>query len=794
MLFSLEYFKKRNGNRVFFNCLLGGALGAIIFLFASCCFLKKTLLHEECGPFSYESVSSLCYIGGSLLFDVFSPKINQIAVGSIIPIRFGKLSKRPIPVGSLPASLRSKGETFYEYSDEEPTSQYGLMEILSANAKCVVMRVKLFDHRGRIASDKIDSLYYAHTLDLNSDSKPDIAFTDSISAARKRSLGKTYLTFISSKDEGVTTMFSYVPELVPGLNKAGGNMGYNSNGNAIVKLNAATTKSLESGLSLEPGDFVIDVNEGNYKRLASGVMGPAPGAGVPYPTRQVLRSASPVKSFGDVFPLLYLNLNKGNSGCCSGGERLAAGAGTNAVITDNAEYAARLARYRDQLNGYKIHFEVPSRILPLDKLRECKDGGCIGLINGSVHIGLDGKLAITYKSVSSTIAGMFMFDGYIGASCAKELNLQINKELYSSYWGSSAIIGYVILDYGVRPAIGYSANLSFGPETKMGIYTCAVFGGRVKVDASFTDFNVSPDKFKDLFICPDFALKTALGMSCYLYPYVELAPEVHVEELVDVKFPARVSLGPYWDVKLTKNDISINNGIKLVFTESVVAGAKVGVDYWWCPGCYKEWDPINYTIYKFEDTLWHKDYTLSLINPDNLKKISVAYPLPDCAPGMVRTETGSCIPVCPPGTIRNENGACIDTTRPTTSITMDIKLVAHPGSLKQIKWKGLLVSSSGGFAGDSAFDTTAYYSLCHKEGCVLNHVPGCCELAETFHNLMPGTWSLEIWSGYDLLGAMQVNLVNNVCLITKFPENTSYEHHCEAIPITELKKSCTGCQ
>ena len=207
----------------------------------------------SCEPYAYKTISALPFIGGSLLMDLSNPKINQLPKGAKIPIRLGKLKKINVSTDKAPENVRTKAgaEAQLEYSNVEDGATYGYIEVLSSNVKAIILKTRLFDEKGKKISEKIDTIRSFLTGDLNRDGNPDVEYTDSISSRRCHTPGRMYLKFISSRTNLYTSMFSYITEIFKNLPNAGGNMGFNSNGNEIIKTSPAKTKSLEKGLPLE---------------------------------------------------------------------------------------------------------------------------------------------------------------------------------------------------------------------------------------------------------------------------------------------------------------------------------------------------------------------------------------------------------------------------------------------------------------------------------------------------------------------------------------------------------------
>ena len=256
--------------------------------------------------YSFSEIKILPYLGGSLLYNSDNQSASHLNVNNTYPIRLSSLNK-----------VYNSSARKYEYFDIASKQKYGVISIQSISTSTITFFVTLYDYQGNqiYIPNPLKSLAINASTDIDGDGKNDLSYVKSINAARPSVTNTCYLTFICSQSTLTTCMFSYLPDKYGDLYRAGGNLGFNYTGNALINLgdlNATTSRSADTvtltatyNYSVNPNikvkDYILDNYSGRYfkvYRLRNNSNG----------TYTITaNSSADSASIADVLPVYYVN-------------------------------------------------------------------------------------------------------------------------------------------------------------------------------------------------------------------------------------------------------------------------------------------------------------------------------------------------------------------------------------------------------------------------------------------------------------------------------------------------------
>ena len=226
----------------------------------------------------YDTISSLAYIGGSVVYNPSNPLSAQLYNGANIAIYHSELKKTQ---ESAEALIEGKTETenwttktVDTFSIDREKDIYGYLKIQSVSSQAII-----FDYHRFITDEKKDvksyNLQKGKTLDLNKDGNPDLRYTPLI-PIREGFEGAMCLEFISDQESGYSTMYATVTDEALARNtrtleeyKNSTFYGVNSNGSFIyisgadgTSFNTRAAISEFSTEGISHGDYVINSANG----------------------------------------------------------------------------------------------------------------------------------------------------------------------------------------------------------------------------------------------------------------------------------------------------------------------------------------------------------------------------------------------------------------------------------------------------------------------------------------------------------------------------------------------------
>ena len=160
----------------------------------------------------YDTISSLAYIGGSVVYNPSNPLSAQLYNGANIAIYHSELTKTQ---ESAEALIEGKTETetwttktVDTFSIDREKDIYGYLKIQAVSSEAIV-----FDyHRFQSPEKKVVKSYSLkknQTLDLDKDDRPDLKYTPLL-PVRENFEGAMCLEFISNQEALYSTMYGVI--------------------------------------------------------------------------------------------------------------------------------------------------------------------------------------------------------------------------------------------------------------------------------------------------------------------------------------------------------------------------------------------------------------------------------------------------------------------------------------------------------------------------------------------------------------------------------------------------------
>ena len=237
---------------------------------------KKTIQEKQ-----YNTISSLAYIGGSVVYNPANPTSAQLHKGANIAVHLGKVAPNTVHAETYKYAPEDSAMKWNEASAQidsvtidENSNVYGYLKIQSVSSQAII-----FDYHRFITDEKKEvksyNLQKGKTLDLNKDGKPDLRYTPLI-PIREGFEGAMCLEFISDQAAGYTTMYATVTDEALARNTRAFTdyenstfYGVNPNGSFIYisGTNGATFNSRAaidefSTVGLSHGDYIINSADG----------------------------------------------------------------------------------------------------------------------------------------------------------------------------------------------------------------------------------------------------------------------------------------------------------------------------------------------------------------------------------------------------------------------------------------------------------------------------------------------------------------------------------------------------
>jgi hypothetical protein len=552
---------------------------------------------------TFDEIKYLPFMGGSLMFNQGNSNESHLAAGKHYAFRLGDLYTNRVPVNDLVGltsaekqDLINSGLTVVDMFEEiEENTKYGEILISSITSGAINFQYTLYNANGSNLFTKTGSLALGQSLDMNSDGKPDVEFTSTISSTRSNVSGISYLRFLSSQPNLYTSMFSYAPEVQPEL-KEFNLIGFNPSGSAIIRdRNTAYQVSTPGTVSTlakasastivasnyKSGDYILDLVTGTYAPILN-----QGGA-----LAKVTASAKQVE---EVLPLLVLEqrtpfdlTTQRMSSANLDNEYLAEDPGQYTVNRDNyfsaltKEGRARFGpfslgdwRYQIGNSGVKVGIKSPQI---------------------SIGIGVGIKILWSKAGVKANVSAGFLFEGDIAASVfdgttaplfsaftkvTDTLN-KANTSFYKIAIQNQQIsipqtvinetilfsLGAIPVSWGMNQNIKFDINLTFNKKAQAGakfyMYNMIALNARATVlDGSSIGFGPTNSKMEFL---PYYQLETNARLSLKITPKYSLEPYVRIGPIVKATNVFYVGFENDWTVSYTNSELWFRTYLDFIY-------------------------------------------------------------------------------------------------------------------------------------------------------------------------------------------------------------------------------------
>ncbi len=217
---------------------------------------RSAKLNNIDSSLGYASISRMAFIGGSAVYNSDNAAASQLASGVKLPYRLGKVTKEVSETG------------IEVFSMDDSKEVYGFIEIADISKNAVTFNAFEYVSEDNLNLKGSYSLNLGDSTDIDGDGLADVKY-EKPAYARKGQKGVRYLTFLSSKEDLNTSMFSVIPAQYDGNTYPSGLIAVNPDGRYVVaKYNDGTNiRSAVSGIV--KGDFVFDAIEGTYAKVVS---------------------------------------------------------------------------------------------------------------------------------------------------------------------------------------------------------------------------------------------------------------------------------------------------------------------------------------------------------------------------------------------------------------------------------------------------------------------------------------------------------------------------------------------
>ncbi|MEE1289962.1 MAG: hypothetical protein UHW86_02900 [Spirochaetota bacterium] len=229
----------------------------------------------------FDKISSLAYIGGSVVYNPASPETAQLVTGANIAIYMSKVETRTVQATVMEKtgnSFDEKTQDVTAFAAKEDDDIYGYLHVNSVSKDSIDLTFYSYSRDGKTKRSSIVNIAAGEDKDINSDGKPDLAYKQLI-PVRDGFENAMCLNFISSQTDLYTTMYATLEDDVfsnnqgRSLSKYANKVFYgtNSHGDFIYIVSnddiEPVSRSVRSGtdvLGIAHGDYVIDKDTGEF--------------------------------------------------------------------------------------------------------------------------------------------------------------------------------------------------------------------------------------------------------------------------------------------------------------------------------------------------------------------------------------------------------------------------------------------------------------------------------------------------------------------------------------------------
>lgn len=229
----------------------------------------------------FDIISSLAYIGGSVVYNPASPETAQLVTGANIAIYMSQVETRTVKATVMEKTVNSFSETKQDvttFAAKEDNDIYGYLHVNSVSKEAIDLTFYSYSRDGKTKRSSTVNIDAGEEKDINSDGKPDLAYKKLI-PIRDDFENAMCLNFISSQTDLYTTMYTILADDVFSNNQGRSLSEYankvfygtNSHGDFIYIVDnddiepvSRSVRSETNVLGIAHGDYVIDKDTGEF--------------------------------------------------------------------------------------------------------------------------------------------------------------------------------------------------------------------------------------------------------------------------------------------------------------------------------------------------------------------------------------------------------------------------------------------------------------------------------------------------------------------------------------------------
>ena len=251
-------------------CLVAVALTCAVINYSGCAngFGSNSAAEVKEADVSYDSISRMAYIGGSLVYNSGNIGYGQLYNGVKIAVRTSLVESENQDVTAYAGSSEYT-ETIKNYSDKADSITFGYLTVTEVSKEGISFYYTKYDSYGNTAGSSNYTVKAGESVDITGDRKPDLKYS-ALVPVRNDFENAMILSFISSTDDLYTTMYATIKTDNPSRAAIETSLyGLNTNNEFIyivgsVDSQSRAVTSSETIPGISHGDYVISEISGEY--------------------------------------------------------------------------------------------------------------------------------------------------------------------------------------------------------------------------------------------------------------------------------------------------------------------------------------------------------------------------------------------------------------------------------------------------------------------------------------------------------------------------------------------------
>ena len=251
-------------------CLVAVALTCAVINYSGCAngFGSNSAAEVKEADVSYDSISRMAYIGGSLVYNSGNIGYGQLYNGVKIAVRTSLVESENQDVTAYAGSSEYT-KTIKNYSDKADSITFGYLTVTEVSKEGISFYYTKYDSDGTTAGSSNYTVKAGESVDITGDGKADLKYS-ALVPVRNDFENAMILSFISSTDDLYTTMYATIKTDNPSRAAIETSLyGLNTNNEfiyivGIVDSQSRAVTSSETIPGISHGDYVISEISGEY--------------------------------------------------------------------------------------------------------------------------------------------------------------------------------------------------------------------------------------------------------------------------------------------------------------------------------------------------------------------------------------------------------------------------------------------------------------------------------------------------------------------------------------------------